>query len=74
MKIINAIFHDIIWFMLILTITIFGFSQSFYLLGKNQLQFDNIPKGDEDSPEYGETIFKAFFHVYLLSLGDFDTG
>lgn len=45
-KIINAIFYDIRWFMLVFLVTIFAFSQSFYLLGKSQLEFDNIPEDD----------------------------
>lgn len=44
-RIIYMIFHDIQYFMVIFIILIIAFSNAFYLLGQNQVQFDGI---DED--------------------------
>ena len=40
--IIFKVFFDIKWFMLTLFIAIFAFSNSFYLLGKNQVMYDDL--------------------------------
>lgn len=40
--IIFKVFYDILNFMLVLAIVILAFANSFYLIGKNQAQFDDI--------------------------------
>lgn len=77
--IIAVIFSDILYFMIIYGITMFGFIIAFYQLGRNQHQIeyqklkDEDPTGaiDYEPPPYA-TALGAFIHVYLSSLGEFD--
>ena len=55
--------------MVIMLICIFAFANSFYLIGLNQVEFDNVE--EEDFPMYA-TFIGSFQHVYLLALGEFD--
>lgn len=67
---INTIYHvmyDIVWFMLILVINILMFATAFYLIGKNQVQFDGL-KVEEDPP-YRDP-FSAVKFTYLMLLGE----
>jgi hypothetical protein len=43
--IIFKIIVEIRYFLVTLSFSVFGFSNAFYLLGKNQIQFDKIPIG-----------------------------
>lgn len=74
-KIIFLIFSDIKWFVVLYVITVFAFSSSFELLGKNQEMFrkktDDAGNPIEFSAPYIGT-FNAFVHVYRIGLGDFD--
>jgi len=67
--IILLIFTDIKYFMVIFLATNFAFSMSFFLLGKNQIQFDEV----EETPEYG-TIIGAMWHMWTLCLGNPEVG
>lgn len=60
---------DSIGFMIILLIVEFAFVVAFWLLGKNQLQYDNVPTEDDNFPSY--TSFDgAFAFIYEMSLGE----
>ena len=66
--IIFKVFYDILNFMLVLAIVILAFANSFYLIGKNQAQFDDI-ENVSDYPLYFK-IEGALQYVYLISLGE----
>ena len=60
---------DSIGFMFILLIVEFAFVVSFWLLGKNQLQYDSVPTENDDFPSY--TSFDgACSYIYEMSLGE----
>ena len=50
--IIFQIFYDIYLFMAAYAIIILGFCYAFYIIGQNQIQFDDIPVDDDDAPKY----------------------
>ena len=56
------------YFVPTLLIILFAFSNSFWLLGKNQLQFDKIPEGAE--PLYSTSVYGSIKYMYLLTLGE----
>ena len=60
---------DSIGFMIILLIVQFAFVVSFWLLGKNQLQYDSVPTESEDFPSY-TTFDGACSFIYEMSLGE----
>jgi len=62
---ISIIINDIKYFVAIFIIAIIAFSQGFMLIGKNQIQ-------EGYDPPYAN-IVGAIEHVYLSSLGEFDT-
>ena len=70
--IIFKVFYDILNFMLVLAIVILAFANSFYLIGKNQAQFDDIDNV-ADYPLYFK-IEGALQYVYLMSLGETGEG
>lgn len=70
--IIFKVFYDILNFMLVLAIVILAFANSFYLIGKNQAQFDDI-ENVSDYPLYFK-IEGALQYVYLISLGETGEG
>jgi len=65
--IIFKVFSDIRYFVLTLVIAIFAFSNAFYLLGRNQIQFDEIT--EDEKPPYA-TLFGSFKYIYMLALGE----
>lgn len=65
--IIFKVFFDIKWFILTLSIAIFAFSNSFYLLGKNQIMYDELSK--EEYPPYA-TVIGSLEYMYLMALGE----
>ena len=63
--IIFKIIFEIRYFLVTLCFTLFGFSNAFYLLGRNQLQFDKIPIGSH--PMYCTLVGAIQYGFYLLS-------
>jgi hypothetical protein len=47
-SIVGLIFKEIVPFMIILCIVIFAFASAFWMIGRNQVEFDAIPAFDED--------------------------
>ena len=68
--IIFTIIYEIRHFMSIYIIGTISFIYAFYSIGRNQEQ---IAEGDEDAIPSYSTYLGAFDHVYLSSLGEFDT-
>ena len=68
--IIFTIIYEIRHFMMIYIIGTISFVYAFYSIGRNQEQ---IADGDEDAIPSYSTYLGAFDHVYLSSLGEFDT-
>lgn len=66
--IILRILSDIKYFMVIFVVIVFAFAISFYLLGKNQVDFDDI----EDIPEY-YTVIGSLWHMWTLCIGNPNT-
>ena len=60
---------DIQYFMLIYLIALLCFIMAFYIIGQNQKQ---LAEDEYGIPPYA-TIIGAFDHVYLSSLGEFDS-
>ena len=67
-SIIEQIFFDIIYFLLCLFVSVGGFATAYYLIGKNQTQFD-IPGTGDEAPPYG-TVRGSLAFVYLQSIGE----
>ena len=67
-RIISKIFHDIAYFLFPIGIAILAFANAFYLLGKNQVQFDDIEP--ELYPPYHQ-LLGAIKYSCLVSLGEF---
>ena len=65
--IIFRIFSDIKWFVILLAIEMFAFANCFYLIGKNQLQYDSITK--DERPLY-TTLVGSFEQIYMFCLGE----
>ena len=63
------ILYDSIGFMIIFLIVQFAFAVSFWLLGRNQLQYDNVPTAAEDFPSYS-SFDGAWAFIYEMSLGE----
>ena len=62
-----------VFFMFIFCITIFMTSNCFYLIGRNQLFFDEITvKEYEETPIPYTDIRKAIWYIWLLTLGEFN--
>jgi hypothetical protein len=72
-RIILLVLDDIIYFIVILVILVFAFSNSFYLMFKIQALETGESALDEESMNYPDydSSFKAFIHVYKIALGDF---
>jgi hypothetical protein len=66
-SIIYQIFYDIRYFLLTLFVSVGGFSTAYYLIGKNQTQFDI--ESEADRPPY-DTISKSLEFVYLQMIGE----
>ena len=66
--IIYKVFSDIKYFVCIMIVVLGAFANAFYLMGKNQVQFDEIESKD-DYPIYYE-IRGSIQYIYLLSLGE----
>lgn len=64
--IIFVIFNDIKYFMVIFLIALIAFINAFYIIGRNQLDLNT-----EEVPY--ATWMDAAHHVYLSSLGEFNT-
>ena len=58
------ILFDIRWFLTIMLVIMFAFANSFYLIGRNQLEFE----GHE--AEYAD-FGGAMKYIYLTALGEF---
>ena len=65
--IIFQVFRDIAYFVVTMFIAICACANAFYLIGKNQVQFD-IPTGGP-YPQY-HTVEGAFKYIYLMALGE----
>ena len=73
--IVFKILHDIVFFLLIFCITIFMAANCFYLIGRNQIYFDEITVDEfTDTPIGYDTLRKAIWYTWLLTLGEFDYG
>ena len=66
--IINKIFHDIAYFLFPISIAILAFANAFYLLGKNQIHFDEVDPGAY--PPYHQ-LLGSIKYACLVSLGEF---
>lgn len=65
-SIIFEIFFAIRYFIFIFGLTVFAFTMSFYLLGRNQIQFDSITP--TEAPVYSE-FGGALWQMWMLCLG-----
>ena len=65
--IIFKVFSDIQYFVVTMVIAICAFANAFYLIGKNQVQFDEIQP--DNYPSYHELI-GSLQYIYLMSLGE----
>ena len=63
MHIIVEIFNEIKYFMFIFVLFWLTFSTSFYILGKNQIQFDQLEPDELDGLTYKE-FHTAFFYTW----------
>lgn len=72
-NIILLIFTDIGWFVIVLAISIFAFANSFFIIAKNQMKYDNLDTESDNYPEY-TTWEGAMVHVFRIALGDFEIG
>ena len=70
--IIFKIFSDIKYFMLVFILTVIVFAFSFFLLGQNQLDFDDLTPNDRAKISYG-TILGSLRFIFEMTLGAFDT-
>jgi len=68
-NIIIKVFQDIGWFMMIMSVSIFMFANSFFIIAQNQIDFDELE--EDQMPGYA-TFMGAIQHVFLLSLGEFN--
>jgi len=59
--IIYEIFNDMGWFLVILLVTMFSFSVSFYMLALNQIEFDGLSESEIDQLQYGTIIGSTQF-------------
>lgn len=64
-NLILRIFGEIKYFMVILAVIVFAFAMTFFLFGKNQVQFDEI----EDFPEYS-SLAGALWHIWTIFIGN----
>ena len=65
MDIFWRIFIDMKYFVLIFNVYIFGIASCFFIIGQNQLEFDNIP--DEYMDKYGvpyRTAHGSLWYVF----------
>jgi len=65
--IIFKVFYDIRYFLVTLVIALFAFANSFYLLGKNQIQYDSI---EEDNYPIYTTVIGSIEYVFMMALGE----
>lgn len=74
--IIFVIMGDILYFMVIFVIAESGFIAAYFCIGRNQMLNDmaNMEEGEEYEPPIYSSFMGAIDHVYLSSLGEFDTG
>jgi hypothetical protein len=71
--IVFKILNDIVFFMLIFCITIFMAANCFYLIGRNQIFFDEISVEEFRDTDIGyDTLRKAIWYTWLLTLGEFN--
>jgi hypothetical protein len=66
-RIIFVVFHDILPFMLVFIITGFGFVNSYYLIGRNQIEFDGLTEDEE--PPYSHPLTSLIF-VWQMTFGE----
>jgi len=59
--IIYEIFNDMGWFLVILLVTMFSFSVSFYMLALNQIEFDGLSESEIAQLQYGTIIGSTQF-------------
>ena len=68
--IVFQILRDIIFFMFIFCITIFMASSCFYIIGRNQIYFDEITIEEFENIDIPyDTMNKAIWYTWLLTLG-----
>jgi hypothetical protein len=65
------VFADITWFILVILIMFLAFSSAFYLLGQNQIQFDELSgvpneEGESEVPLYTTPMNSMLFMFYIL--------
>ena len=70
--IIFKIFSDIKYFMLVFILSVIVFAFSFFLLGQNQLDFDELVPEDKAKIAYG-TLLGSLRFIFEMTLGAFDT-
>jgi len=67
-KSIFKMFEDVLYFTIILILAMFSFAFSYFLLGRNQLQYDKFKK-DDAKPLYSRAM-GSFEYIYYLALGE----
>jgi hypothetical protein len=61
------VFYEIKWFLFVFFLSISSFGVSFFLLGQNQLQFDNLNEFELTKMTY-DTPFKAWHFMWELTM------
>ena len=65
------IISEIKVFSLIFLVVLFAYGNSFYFIGRNQLEFDGIE--EENYPGYSQNMLWGLNHVWNIALGGFNT-
>ena len=65
------IISEIKVFSLIFLVVLFAYGNSFYFIGRNQLEFDEIEPANY--PRYSQNVLWAFNHVLNIALGQYNT-
>lgn len=69
LEVIITIMFDIIYLVIILLIWAAVSALSFFLIGQNQLDFDQVTAEDQDNVEYG-TVIGSVYYIYKMLLGE----
>lgn len=64
--------RDIKWFILVLILHIFVYGGCFYLLGKNQDQFDELTAEELEGQPF-QTMTSSMWYIWALILGMAET-
>ena len=62
------IIYDIKWFVVVLSLWIFGSGNAFYIIGQNQVLLNSIP--EDEIPSYSVSVGKAMVHVLNIGIAN----